>query len=105
MKTINNWPSLVSKFQGFSFTKDDDDRVNKIALSTKSDNHWYQQTNGHRLREVSTCSRQPPPLIPQAGAFTSSISFFAKDCVWILLHDVSILDVKKELIISSNSSK
>jgi hypothetical protein len=49
--------------------------------------------------------KQPPRSIPQAGAFTSSVSFFAKDCVWILLYDVSLLDVKKELTISSDSSR
>jgi len=108
MKTINNWPSLVSKFQGFSFTNDDNDCVDKTTLSTTSDNHWYRQMNGHGLQEVFTCSRQLAPLIPQVSAFTSfssSISFLAKDYVWIVLYDVSILDVKKELIISSNSSK
>jgi hypothetical protein len=46
-------------------------------------------------------------IVPQARAFYFFFVyfFFAKDSVWILLYDVSFLDVKKELIISSDSSK
>jgi hypothetical protein len=41
-------------------------------------------------------------IVPQARAFYFFFVyfFFAKDCVGILLYDVSFLDVKKELIIS-----
>jgi hypothetical protein len=44
MKTTNNRPTLVNKFQGFSFDEDDD-RVDKTASSTTSDNRWYQRTS------------------------------------------------------------
>ncbi len=101
MRIINNWPTLVSKFQGFSFTNDNNDYVEKTASSTMSKNCWYRWISGRGPKELSACSRQSPRSIPQVAAFTSSsISFFAKDCVWILLYDV-----KKELIINSNSSK
>ncbi len=106
MKTLNNRSTLVNKFQGFSSASDDDDRVDRIASCTTSDNRWYRRTSGCGPKEVSACSRQPPRSIPQAAAFTSSsVSFFAKDCAWILLYDVSLLDVKKELTISSDSSR
>jgi hypothetical protein len=41
MKTTNNRPTLVNKFQGFSLA--DDDRVDKTASSTTSDNRWYRR--------------------------------------------------------------
>jgi hypothetical protein len=51
-------------------------------------------------------SKATSAIVPQARAFYFFFVyfFFAKDCV-CLLYDVSFLDVKKELIISSDSSK
>jgi hypothetical protein len=57
---------------------------------------------GVRVRVQATSA-----IVPQARAFYFFFVYFflAKDCVWILLYDLSFLDVKKELIISSDSSK
>jgi hypothetical protein len=106
MKTTNNRPTLVNKFQGFSLA-DDDYRVDKTASSTTSDNRWYRRTKGRGHQEKYPRVQATSAIVPQARAFYFFFVyfFFVKDCMWILLYDVSFLDVKKELIISSDSSK
>jgi hypothetical protein len=108
IKTTNNRPTLVNKFQGFSFDDDDVDRAEKTASSTTSDSRCLIPTEeltgtkgGVRVFKATSA------IVSQARAFYFFFVyfFFAKDCVWILLYELFFHDVKKELIISSESSK
>jgi hypothetical protein len=96
MKTTNNRPTLVNKFQGSSLADDDDDRVDKTASSTTSDSRWLVPTDEPtRTKGGVRVFKATSVIVPQARAFYFFFVyfFFAKDCVWNLLYDVSFLDV------------
>jgi len=81
MKTINNRSTLVNKFQGFSSASDDDDRVDRIASCTTSDNRWYRRTSGCGPKEVSACSSNLRARFPKRALLLLLLFLFLQRIV------------------------